>query len=212
MGFLAPRYHLRTLLLACAFLMISSGLAIPAFRHLVFIAVTVFIGTLNPSIGDIGVHVPLEHAALAQMASDQERTRAFARYSLVGGLSIAAGTPAAGAPELLASWGISKLTAFQMMFYAYAALGLLAAALYSRLSATRSAEEKPQAPLGESRRTVYKLAALFCIVSFAGGFTVQSLLALWLFQQFDMSLAAAGAFFFWSNMLSAFSYPVAARL
>jgi MFS family permease len=66
--------------------------------------------------------------------------------------------------------------------------------------------------LGPSRRTVYKLAALFSLDSFAGGFTVQSLLALWLFERFELSLATASAFFFWSNVLTAFSYPVAARL
>src|SRR6266576_1838295 len=37
-GFLAPRYHLRTLLLACAALMVLTGVAIPSFQHLVFIA------------------------------------------------------------------------------------------------------------------------------------------------------------------------------
>jgi MFS family permease len=37
-------------------------------------------------------------------------------------------------------------------------------------------------------------------------------MALWLFERFDLSLAAASAFFFWSNVLTAFSYPVAARL
>ena len=70
----------------------------------------------------------------------------------------------------------------------------------------------PQAALGPSRRTVYKLAALFSLDSFAGGFAIQSLLALWLFERFELSLAAASAFFFWSNVLTAFSYPVAARL
>jgi MFS family permease len=38
------------------------------------------------------------------------------------------------------------------------------------------------------------------------------LLALWLFERFDLSLTAAGAFFFWSGVLSAFSFPVAAWL
>src|SRR5258708_8553569 len=37
-------------------------------------------------------------------------------------------------------------------------------------------------------------------------------MALWLFERFDLSLAAASAFFFWSNVLTALSYPVAARL
>jgi MFS family permease len=59
---------------------------------------------------------------------------------------------------------------------------------------------------------VFKLAGLFSLDAFAGGFVVQSLLALWLFERFNLSLSAAGVFFFWSNTLSAFSYPVAAWL
>jgi MFS family permease len=59
---------------------------------------------------------------------------------------------------------------------------------------------------------VFKLAGLFSLDAFAGGFVVQSLLALWLFERFNLSLSAAGVFFFGSNTLSAFSYPVAAWL
>ena len=70
----------------------------------------------------------------------------------------------------------------------------------------------PSAPLGPSRGVVYKLAALFSLDAFAGGFVVQSLLALWLFERFDLSLSAASLFFFWSSTASAFSYPVAAWL
>jgi MFS family permease len=212
-GFLAPRYDLRTLLLLCAALMVVTGVAIPSFQHLVFIAAIAFIGTMNPTTGDIGVHVPLEQAALAHGASDQDRTRVFARYSLIGALSIAAGALAAGAPDLLVSRGMSRIGALQAMFYVYAALGLIGALFYSRLPRAEIKETAPRAtPLGPSRRTVYKLAALFSLDSFAGGFTVQSLMALWLFERFDLSLAAASAFFFWSNVLTALSYPVAARL
>ena len=49
--------------------------------------------------------------------------------------------------------------------------------------------------LGQSRRTVLGLAALFSLDAFAGGFVVQSLLALWLFEKFDLSLATAGLIF-----------------
>jgi len=212
-GFLAPRYHLRTLLLACAALMVVTGIAIPSFQHLVFIAAIAFIGTMNPTTGDIGVHVPLEQAALAHGVSDQDRTHVFARYSLIGALSIAAGALAAGAPDLLVSLGMGRIGALQAMFYVYAALGLVGALFYSRLPRAEVKETAPRATaLGPSRRTVYKLAALFSLDSFAGGFTVQSLMALWLFERFDLSLAAASAFFFWSNVLTALSYPVAARL
>jgi MFS family permease len=212
-GFLAPRYGLRTLLLACAALMVVTGIAIPSSQHLVFIAAIAFIGTMNPTTGDIGVHVPLEQAALAHGVSDQNRTRVFARYSLIGALSIAAGALAAGTPDLLVSLGMGRMGALQAMFYVYAALGLIGALFYSRLPRAEVKETAPRATaLGPSRRTVYKLAALFSLDSFAGGFTVQSLMALWLFERFDLSLAAASAFFFWSNVLTAFSYPVAARL
>src|SRR6266849_1110213 len=196
-GFLAPRYHLRTLLLACAALMVVTGIAIPSFQHFVFIAAIAFIGTMNPTTGDIGVHVPLEQAALAHGVSDQDRTRVFARYSLIGALSIAAGALAAGAPDLLVSLGMGRIGALQAMFYVYAALGLVGALFYARIPRAEVAEVKETAPrataLGPSRRTVYKLAALFSLDSFAGGFTVQSLMALWLFERFDLSLAAASA-------------------
>src|SRR5215467_7358270 len=112
-GFLAPRYDLRTLLLFCAALMVVTGIAIPSFQHLVFIAAIAFIGTMNPTTGDIGVHVPLEQAALAHGASDQDRTRVFARHSLIGALSIAGGALAAGAPDLLVSRGMSRIGALQ---------------------------------------------------------------------------------------------------
>jgi MFS family permease len=212
-GFLAPRYDLRTLLLACAALMVATGVVLPNGQHFIFIAAIAFIGTMNPTTGDIGVHVPLEQAALAQQASDKERTRIFARYSLVGALSIAAGALAAGAPDLLASFGMNKTRALQVMFYLYAALGLVGAAFYAQLphSKVKEAEARTTA-LGPSRKTVYKLAALFSLDSFAGGFAVQSLMALWLFERFGLSLAGASIFFFWSNVLTAFSYPVAARL
>jgi MFS family permease len=212
-GFVAPRYDLRTLLIACAALMVLTGIAIPSGQHLLFIAAVAFIGTMNPTTGDIGVHVPLEQAALAQRAADHERTHIFARYSLIGALSIAAGALAAGVPDLLVSRGIGRVSALQAMFYLYAALGLVGAAFYARLPRTVAKDTAtPATALGPSRGTVYKLAALFSLDSFAGGFAVQSLVALWLFERFELSLAAASIFFFWSNVLTAFSYPVAARL
>jgi MFS family permease len=211
-GLVAPRHDLRKLLLLAAGLMAVTGLAFPAFEHIVFIAVVAFIGTINPSAGDIGVFVPLEHAMIARGVPDRERTAAFARYSLIGALSAAAGALGAAIPDVLASAGIGELAAFRLMFYAYALLGLMGAVLYRRLPRSQIGETRHSAPLGPSRGVVYRLAALFSLDAFAGGFIVQSMLALWLFQRFDLSLSAAGSFFFWSSVLSAFSYPVAARL
>jgi predicted MFS family arabinose efflux permease len=172
-----------------------------------------FAGTANPSAGSVSVFVPLEHAVLAQEAKNEERTRTFARYSLIGALAGAAGSLAAGLPELMAPLGLGEIGALRIMFVLYAALGLSGGLFYSRIPAQQpNSDRRPRSALGPSRKTVYKLAALFSLDAFAGGFVVQSLLALWLFERFDLSLTEAGVFFFWSGVLSAFSFPVAAWL
>ena len=210
-GYFAPRHDLRNLLMLGAALTAATGIAFPAFEHIAFILLVAFFGTINPSTGDSGVLVPLEHAMLAQGVADDARTRAFARYSLIGALAGAAGALAAAAPDVVAHAGIGTLTAFKLMFLAYGALGLISAALYRRLPHVQM-REAAHTPLGPSRKIVYKLAALFSLDSFAGGLAVQSLLALWLFERFDLSLSAASLFFFWSSTLGAFSFPVAAWL
>jgi MFS family permease len=212
-GVLARHFALRNLLLFGAFLMVATGIALPAFEPIVLIAIVAFLGTVNPSGGDIGPLIPLEHASLAQGVAAEKRTRTFAQYSLIGAMATAAGSLAAAAPQLLAAEGFDQTTAIKLMFYAYGGLGVLAAALYAFVPVrpATAATAKP-AVLGPSRGIVIKLAALFCVDSFAGGFVVQSLLALWLFERFDLSLAQASVFFFWSNLLAAFSYPVAAWL
>jgi MFS family permease len=209
-GWIAPRYDLRRLLILGAGLMAATGLAFPQAEHFLPMALVAFIGTINPSAGDLGVLVPLEHAALAHGATDDKRTAVFARYSLIGALAAAAGSLAATIPDVFTTRGFTELGALRTMFYAYAMLGLIGALLYSRVPHTRAQQEAAHAPLGPSKRTVYKLAALFSVDAFAGGFVAQSLLVLWLFERFDLSLSAAGVFFFWSSTLSAFSYPVAA--
>ncbi len=212
-GMVAPRFELRTLLLAGAALAVITGLAFPTIESFAFVLAVSFIGSINPSGGDLGPLVPLEHAKLTQDAADAERTRVFARYSLIGALATAAGSLAAAAPDFLTAHGVAPVMALKAMFIGYAALGALAAFLYSRLPRDHThVPQSPKVALGPSRGIVYKLAALFSVDAFAGGFIVQSLLALWLFQRFDLSLSAASLFFFWSSTLSAFSFPVAAWL
>ncbi len=72
--------------------------------------------------------------------------------------------------------------------------------------------KKAPAPLGASKTRVYTLAALFSLDAFGGGFVVQSMVALWLYQRHGVSLAQAGAIFFWTGILTAASYLVAVRI
>jgi MFS family permease len=212
-GLLGARYGYRRLLLAAASLMIATGVAFALVHEYALLLVIAFTGTINPAAGSVSVFVPLEHAALSAAVRDSDRTKMFARYSLVGAFAAAAGALAAALPDVVASLGIDQLTAIKAMFVLYALLGAVGGALYAHVPRAEVEPGTPAAsPLGPSRKVVLKLAALFSLDAFAGGFVVQSLLALWLFERFDLSLAAAGAFFFWSGVASAFSFPVAAWL
>jgi MFS family permease len=207
------RYSIRRLLLAASLLMAATGLAFAGLSSFWPLLVVAFVGTLNPSSGDASVFLPLDHTVLAGAASAPSRTTAFARYSFTGSLFGAVGALAAGLPEWVAERGIgSILEALRAMFVVYGAIGIAVWLLYLGLREAHSEEQKPAAPLGPSRGTVWRLAALFSVDSFAGGLILNSLLALWLFQRFGMSLTAAGAFFFWTGLLAATSQLVAPLL
>ena len=212
-GLLGARVDRRSLLMAASGLMIATGLAFAISSTYAVVLLVAFLGTINPSSGSVSIFVPLEHTVLARSTADADRTRMFARYGLIGSFAAAAGALATGSPDLLVSMGVSRLGALKAMFVLYAVLGAVGGLMYARISAEPvPTESKPAAALGPSRGIVYKMAALFSIDAFAGGFAVQSLLALWLFNKFGLSLAAAGVYFFWSGVLAAFSFPVAAWL
>jgi len=203
----------RTLLLAAALLMAGTGAAFAGFSAFAPLLVVAFVGTLNPGAGDVSVFLPLEHARLAGLAhGSAERTTLFARYSLAGALSAAFGALAVGAPAWLAprlGWGL--VDALRSMFVLYAAIGLVIWWLYRRLPlpAADAAPSAAPAPLGPSRGVVVKLAALFSVDAFAGGLVLNSLVSLWLMERFGLTLASAGAFFFWAGLASAVSQLVA---
>ena len=212
-GLYAHRFHYRALLLGATALMAGTGLGFAFVSDFWPLLVIAFVGTLNPSSGDVSVFLPLEHSLLARFVSDRDRTAVFARYALAGTLVAAIGSLAAGTPSLVAaSTGWPQRACLQAMFVAYAMLGVAIAFVYRGLPPQLASSAKRAAPLGPSRRAVLTLAALFSLDSFGGGFVVQSLVALWLYQRYDLSLAAAGTLFFATGLMSAFSYLVAVRI
>jgi len=202
------------LLLRASVLMVATGLGFAFVHDFWPLLLVAFVGTLNPSSGDVSVFLPTEQALLTRTVSDRQRTALFARYSLVGSLVAAFGALAAGLPELVANQtGLRLAQALDGMFLLYAGLGVVALLLYRGLSpAIEPSEAAAAAPLTTSRGIVAKLAALFSLDSFGSGFVVQSLLALWLFARFDLSVATAGVIFFWTGVLAAFSALAAARI
>jgi MFS family permease len=209
---LAPRQAL----LGASALMAVTGVGFAGLSSFWPLAVVAFFGTLNPSSGDVSIFLPLEHARLAQAGGDRDaRTRLFARYSLTGALCASVGSLAAAVPTLLQShWGAETLSTMRAMFLLYAAVGVAVAWLYRGFGKVRPADEALPAPLTTSRAIVWRLAALFSVDAFAGGLLVNSILALWLFERFGLSVAEAGQFFFFAGLLATLSQlaaPAVAR-
>ena len=213
-GLRAHRIARRRLLRLVSLLMIATGLGFAAATEFWPVLVVAFVGTLNPSGGDVSVFLPTEQALLPATAPDTQRTALFARYTLLGTLVAAVGALCAGVPEWLGDRvGVASTTALRWTFVGYAALGLVVLLRYRQLSPmVEPTAEAPSTALGPSRSVVYRLAALFSLDAFGGGFVITALLVLWLQRRFDLSLAVSGAVFFWAGVLSAFSALVAVRI
>jgi MFS family permease len=156
----AHRYARRPLLIAACALMALTGLGFTLVNGFWPLLIIGFVGTLNPTAGDVSIFLPLEHAALAETVGPRERTALFARYSLVGTLMGAVGSLAAGIPDYITGWAsLPHTAALELMFVLYGALGLMALPLYRKLSPRIEIQhEEPAAPLHQSRKIVYRLA------------------------------------------------------
>lgn len=209
-GSFGHRWPQRRLLLGAALLMAATGAGFAGLASFWPLAVVAFVGTLNPSSGDVSVFLPLEQAQLAAAAEGEARTTLFARYTVTGSLCAAVGALASAIPAWVAAQtGVALLDTLRAMFILYGGIGVGVWLLYRGLADSEHESAAPPGPLGPSRRTVFKLAALFSVDAFAGGLVINSLLALWLFDRYGLSLTAAGAFFFWAGLLTTASQWVA---
>ncbi|AOY90716.1 MFS transporter [Cupriavidus sp. USMAA2-4] len=212
-GLLGNRFPQRRLLILAAVLMAATGASFAGLSTLWPLLIVAFVGTLNPSSGDVSLFLPLEQARLAEAAAPDARTALFARYSLIGAFSAAVGALAAALPSWLSMrLGLPFLAAMRAMFAIYALAGIALWVLYSRLPEPHPQATSAATPLGPSRPIVVRLALLFSVDAFAGGLVVNSLLSLWLMQRFGLSLAAAGQFFFAAGLLTTASQLAAVPL
>jgi len=207
-GLASHRIGRKPVLLAAVALMFATGLGFGFARGFWAIFAVAVIGTLNPSAGDVSLFLPVEQAALAQTVVSSDLTAAFSLYNVGGAFAGAFGALASGLPSAIAPrMGWTLAGAERSGFFVYSALAVAAAIIYWSLTAAIETAPLPATtkPLARSRSIVIKLSMLFSLDSFGGGFTVQSLLALWLFRRFDLSVAAAGSFFFFAGLLGALS-------
>ncbi len=201
------RFSRRLLLRTGALLMIVTGMVYATSTTFAVLLVVGVIGTMNPGGGDVNVVQPIEQSLLPLTTSEEHRSNAFARYSFFGGSLAALGALSAGLPARL-HWQASSA------FVIYACSGVAMLTVYAAVSPQVEAKAQSTAPtpLGPSKRIVYKLAALFTLDSFGGGFVVQSLLVLWLLRAHGFSVGGAGVVLAIMQIFSAASGFVAVRI
>jgi MFS family permease len=203
------------LLRVVALVMIATGLAFGLAASFAVLVVVAALGTINPSGGDVSPFLPIEQSLLPDTVPADRRTHVFARYTLVASLAGSFGALAAGLPERLTErTDVTELQSLQLVFLAYSVAGGVIFFLYRRLRPRPPVDlaEGARHGLHKSRAIVLRLAGLFSVDSFGGGFTGQAILVLWLSLRYDMSTATAGAVFFWSGLLTASSALLAPRL
>jgi MFS family permease len=214
LGLAGHRFSRRHVLLGAAGLMLATGVGFASLRAFWPLLVVAVLGTLNPSAGDVSVFLPTEQAALAQTTSGPERTRLFALYNVAGNFMGALGALATGLPQGLAhAYGLERTLGERSGFVLYAAAAVVTAIVYLGLGPaveTRSAASGR--PLARSRGVVVQLAALFSLDSFGGGFVVQSILVLWLYERFHLSVPVVGSIFFAAGILGGLSQLVSPML
>jgi MFS family permease len=220
----ADRIGRRRMLIIGAILMAAAGLAFASTHNLLFLIIAGTIGVISPSGNEVGPFLSIEQAALSHIVPTTARTEVFAWYTLAGSLATALGALCGGfVTQVLQRSSLTPVASYRAVVILYAALGMLLALLFTRLSAMVEVDASSNGAVSRaslshvfgitrSRNVVLKLSSLFALDSFAGGFVVQSFAAYWFYLRFGVEPATLGAIFFWANVFAGISALVASRL
>jgi MFS family permease len=203
------------MLLVGALLMALGGLVFAATDAFAILLLAAMAGVLSPTGGEVGPFLPIEQAALSQIVPESRRMDVFAWYNLVGSIATAVGAFAAGLlSAAMRNAGLVGAATYRPVLIGYALLGGILAVMFLVLSPAiepgvshggRNAAQPSRFGLHRSRRTVFRLSALFSMDAFGGGFIMQSILAYWLHLRFGLDAAALGSVFLGANLLAGVS-------
>jgi MFS family permease len=213
----ADRIGRKTMLVAGAALMMAAGGTFSLSGDFTILLLAATFGVISPSGNEVGPFLAIEQASLSQILTEDRRTSVFAWYNLTGSFSTALGALAGGwIVQGLLGTGMGPIASYRVLIYAYAAIGMVLALLFACVSGSievpRSSPAVGRFGLHKSRNVVLRLAALFSLDAFAGGFVIQSIVAYWFHVRYGVSPGILGSIFFVANVLAGFSALYAVRL
>ena len=211
----AERRGGRAVLVALACLVMGAGVLLATARAPALVVLAAMLGNVAVSTGETGPFLSIEQVLVARAAAGRDLTLRMSLYNLVGyvasGLGALAVAALPGGEGHANSAGTIGDGGYGLLFWLFALSGGVQALLYARLSDIPVRPPVAGAPRFPSRRLVHRIAALFALDSFAGGFVLQSLLVYWLYAHFALTPAAIGAVFSAAQLLTACSVLLAVR-
>jgi MFS family permease len=195
----AERFGARAALIALALLSAAAAMLLLAARDPWLVILAAMLGNVAVGAGETGPFLSIEQVVIARVVGPAQRTAVLSLYNLLGYAAAAAGAAAvaAGTPRVL--------------FAVFLAGAIVQATAYAALGPV-SVAQRPAATAPTSTPVIRRIAALFALDSFAGGFVLQSLVAYFLHTRFGLGLEALGGVFFVAQGLTAASLLLAPRL
>lgn len=194
----AERLGARAALGALAVLSVLAAALLLVSEHPWVVVLAAMIGNVAVGTGETGPFLSIEQVVVARAVTGTRRTTVLSLYNLLG---YAAGGLGAA---------IVGLAAPRALFAIFLAASVVQAVLYARLPAVVPAPRAP-AGAGPSSALIRRLAALFALDSFAGGFVLQSLVAYFLHERYGLGLEALGQIFLGAQLVTAASLLLAPR-
>ncbi len=201
----------KRILLAFSLLMFVSGIVLFSTDFFPLILVAVFIGNIGTSGTEAGPFQSIESGILPDIAGTLSLSRAYGLYNFIGYVCSAIGALSARTP----SYFNYDFSVFRALYLVYAIVGLFLFVVYSTLAT--SIEPRPSGGTSnekrsglsnmskEARKDLTMLSALTGVDAFGGGFTSQSVLVVWFYFVYHLSLNGLSLVFFATNVITAIS-------
>ncbi len=191
----AERLGARAALGALAALSAVAGALLLLSDHPWVVVLAAMIGNVAVGTGETGPFLSIEQVVVARAVTGARRTTVLSVYNLLG--YAAAGIGAA----------IVGLASPRALFAIFLGVSVAQSLLYARLP-TVTVTRAP-ATAAPSSGLIRRLAALFALDSFAGGFVLQSLVAYFLHERYGVGLEALGQIFLGAQLVTAASLLLA---
>jgi MFS family permease len=162
------------------------------------VVLAAMLGNVAVGTGETGPFLSIEQVVIARAVAGAQRTRVLSIYNLVGYAAAGVGSVVVG------------LAGARALFAIFLAASVAQALLYATLPAVAPAA-RPAGGAGPSSALIRRLAALFSLDSFAGGFVLQALIAYYLHERYGLGLEALGQIFLGAQLVTAASLLLAVR-